>query len=90
MCIARVSVGHTESICWSLTPLSLLESVSPVDMLLFHAFLLIVETLILDQLTILLDRKCFMHAKIMACFFSSHKVFVFWRGSNFQFFSTTF
>ncbi len=68
MCIARVSVGHTESSCWSLTPPYLLESVSPVELLLFHAFLLIVATLILDQLVIPVDRKCFMHVKIMAWF----------------------
>lgn len=63
MCIARVSVGHTESSCWSLTPPSLLELVSPVELLLFQSFLLIVATLLLDQLAIVVDRKCFMLAK---------------------------
>lgn len=78
MCIARVSVGHTESSCWSLTPPSLLQRVSPVELLLFQSFLLIVATPILDQLVILVDRNYFMLVKIMLWFSSHEVVFVIW------------
>jgi len=69
MCIARVSVDHTKCSYWSLTPPSLLELVSPVELLLFQSFLLVVATLILDQLLNPVDRICFMLVKIITWFF---------------------